>query len=162
VLKSNELLLPAGTVTAPAGADVYGLAGRPVSHQVTGGDEGAFADPEESDPDGGDDDGEPGAEAGAELVGDAPGEAGEVAVAVAEAGAVVVAVADGGAVSKATVAASGIDEGARLQFAAAAVPVCPERVAAATWACAELFTVAWSFDPEGAVATAAWPDEPRP
>ncbi|MGD0247072.1 MAG: hypothetical protein ABSB59_43030 [Streptosporangiaceae bacterium] len=162
VLKSNEVLLPAGTVTAPSGADVYGLVGRPVSHQVTGGEVGALVEPTGAELVGSDEGADAGVEVGA--VGLVDGEvAGDVAVALPEAGEVGVEVAAGvGAVSRATVAASGTDEGTRPQFAPAAVPVCPARVAAATWACAESFTVAWSFEPDGAVATAAWPDEPRP
>jgi hypothetical protein len=159
--------LPAGTVTAPAGADVKGLAGSPVSHQVTGGDDGALADPVPvPDPAGAELAGvDAGAEAGAELDGaELTGSAvGGMALAVTVPGAVGVAVVAGaGAGTRATVTAIGSDEGTRPQVPAAAVPDCPERVAAATWACPESFTVAWSRVPDGAVATAARPDEPRP
>src|ERR1700689_1001790 len=43
VEKLKPLLLPAGTVTAPCGADVYGLVGSPVSHHLTCGEVGAPA-----------------------------------------------------------------------------------------------------------------------
>jgi hypothetical protein len=42
VEKLNPLLLPAGTVTAPAGATLNGSP-NPLSHHVTGGDVGAPA-----------------------------------------------------------------------------------------------------------------------
>jgi hypothetical protein len=74
---------------------------------------------------------EAGAEAGAELP---DGEAdGDVAPGLAAAEEAVVGLtAVDGAASRATVAATGSDEGARLHFAAPAVPCCSERVAAAT------------------------------
>jgi hypothetical protein len=173
VLKLNELLSPAGTVTAPDGADESGLVGSPLSHQVTGGDDGVAVDA-------GAEDVEPGADAGAELrvevgarVGVAEPVAGAVspefpAVGVAESGFVapgdvgVPLAAVDGAVRRATVAAAGSDEGVRLHFPAVTVPSCPESVARATWACAELFTVACRCAPAGAAATAPRPDEPRP
>ena len=72
MLKLNELLSPAGTVTAPAGADVSGLAGSPLSHQVTGGDDGAVPD---GAADGGAEDAGAGAggEVGVEVVGASAG-----------------------------------------------------------------------------------------
>jgi hypothetical protein len=124
VLKLTEVLLPAGTVTDPAGADVYGLAGIPLSHQVTGGADGAAADPGPG----------PGSAAvgvGAEL--EEVGAVGTVALglpAVEEVDGALAAV--DGAGSRATVTATGSDEGVRLHVPASAVPCCPERVAAAT------------------------------
>src|SRR5215475_4256353 len=125
MLKSKEELLPAGTVTAPAGADVYGLAGRPLSHQVTGGDDGALAD---AGPEGS---AVPDELGGVELIG-ADG-AGGVALELPGAGEVGVAVAVlADAASRATVTARGSDEGARSHVPASVVSCCPERVAAAT------------------------------
>ena len=141
----TELSSPAGTVTEPAGADVSGLVGSPLSHQVTGGDAGAVVD---AGPEGA---GigvgvELGAEAlaGLEVAGLPDGAAvgagslGLVAVGEAGAGLVAVGEADAGlgtvtgAASRATVAAAGSDEGLRLHFPSATVPRCLERVAAAT------------------------------
>lgn len=79
---------------------------------------------------------EPGGEAGAVLGGVEPAD-GDVAGDVAPEPPVVVAVgvalaAVDGAASRATVTASGSDEGVRPHIPASVVPVCPERVAAAT------------------------------
>jgi len=139
-------LSPAGTVTAPAGADMSGLAGSPLSHQVTGGDDGAVPDVGGggADVDWDPDDGEVTAGAGVELGAEAGTELGAVVLTDADADVSVPLElpvveepvsglgAAGGATSRATVAATGSDEGARLHFPASAVPCCPERVAAAT------------------------------